>query len=522
MNGKDIFLGLQFVGDDLVEEAEVIHFSDQARSYTSAHEKKRGTFEKNTYAKSRRTLLVAIVCLLALLLASCGVAYMLSLRQLTLGTETVPIPESSPISENSPEDSASETQLTVFSLQGIEGTPNYQASREWLAFTQSYTPSAGGYWDSDPAYWAYSVQDQTMVDKLDEICAKYGLSIIGKPWHEQIDCNQFLPLLSIDSLLKPGTDAALSIPAGRYFPGGSFTIYGTLSLGEASEMFTYQCVKKDVFYDVFGYTNPDTVAERNYTTSDGVPLLFLESEQSSMILADREDCFLSLSITLTGSITLEQIAECFDFTISPQAPDPAAADAREQASNEEISNMQGDPNICRRPTYTEYVQDLIRAAEFQKSWYAENPEYTQPEETYTFYDADGNGTQELLILYNGYITSIVGMKDGITDEGKSYHLLPYEDHVFIHWPGDEPNFHGEYWYHIFRFENNDDPVFSNPKERSIVRLKKDAQGNWWRTSSTDHYAEFDTQITGDEAQAILDSYKPITLETHPLSEFREP
>ena len=518
MNGKDIFLGLQFVGDDLVEEAEVFHFSARAKNHAAAHEKKRGAFEEKTYAKSRRTLLVAIVCLLALLLAGCGVAYMLSLRQLTLGTETVPIPENSPISKGKPEDNTSETQLTVFSLQGIEGTPNYQASREWLAFTQSYTPSAGDYWDSDPAYWAYSVQDQTMVDKLDEICAKYGLSIIGKPWHEQIDCNQFLPLLGIDSLLKPGTDATLSIPAGRYFPGGSFTIYGTLNLGDAAEMFTYQCVKKDVFYDVFGYTNPDAVTERNYTTSDGVPLLFLESEQSGMILADREDCFLSLSIMLDGNVSLDKIAECFDFTIQPQAPDAAAADAREQASNAEIISTQDDPNRYRRATYAEYVADLIQSEERGR---ATDPGYTPPVWTYAFYDADGNGTDELLIFRDGYICSIVGMKDGVTDEGKVYDLVPCEDRVFIDWPIGADAL-GDYWYDIFRFANNDDPVFSTPKERIIVRLKKDANGNWWRTSSTDRYAEFDTQITEDEAQAILDSYKPITLETHPLSEFREP
>ena len=518
MNGKDIFLGLQFVGDDLVEEAEVFHFSARARSNALAHEKKRGAFEEKTYAKSRRTLLVAIICLLALLLAGCCVAYMLSLRQLTLGTETVPIPESSPISESSPENSASETQLTVFSLQGIEGTPNYQASQEWLAFTQSYTPSGGDYWDSDPAYWAYSVQDQTMVDKLDEICARYGLSVIGKPWHEQVDCNKFLPLLGIDSLLKPDTDATLSIPAGRYFPGGSFTIYGTLNLGDAAEMFTYQCVKKDVFYDVFGYTNPDTVTERNYTTSDGVPLLFLESDQCGMILADREDCFLSLSFTLDGNVSLDKIAECFDYTIQPQAPDAAAADAREQASNAEIISTQDDPNRYRRATYAEYVADLIQSEERGR---ATDPGYTPPVWTYAFYDADGNGTDELLIFRDGYICSIVGMKDGVTDEGKVYDLVPCEDRVFIDWPiGADAGW--EDWYDIFRFANNDDPVFSTPKERIIVRLKKDADGNWWRTSSTDRYAEFDTQITEDEAQAILNSYKPITLETHPLSEFREP
>lgn len=465
---------------------------------------------------ARKIWLVAAVIALALLLAGCGIAYVLSLRQLELGTQTIPLPTDA--SQNGTAPTETEMQLTVFSLQGIEGTPNYQANQEWLAFTQSYTPSGGEYWDSDPAYWAYSVRNQTMVDKLDEICAKYGLKVIGKAWHEQVDCNKFLPLLGIDSLLKPDTDAALSIPAGRYFPGGSFTIYGTLNLGDAAEMFTYQCVKKDVFYDVFGYTNPDAVTERNYTTSDGVPLLFLESEQSGMILADREDCFLSLSITLDGNVSLDEIAECFDFTIQPQAPDAAAADAREQASNAEIISTQDDPNRYRRATYAEYVADLIQGEERSR---ATDPEYTPPVRTYAFYDADGNGTDELLIFYGDRIGSIVGMKDGVTDEGKSYTLIPCEDHVFIDWPRGS-YVHGEYWYHIFRFANNDDPVFSNPKERSIVRLKKDAEGNWWRTSSTDHYADFDTRITEEEAKAILDSYTPIQLETHPLSEFKEP
>lgn len=210
-----------------------------------------------------------------------------------------------------------------------------------------------------------------------------------------------------------------------------------------------------------------------------------------------------------------KMAECFDFTIQPQAPDAAAADAREQASNAEIISAQDDPNIGRRATYAEYVTDLIQGDERNR---ADDPGYTPPVRTYAFYDADGNGTDELLIFDDGYICGIVGMKNGVTDEGKVYHLVPCEDRVFIEWDVVEDGI-GEDWYHIFRFANNDDPVFSNPKERSIVRLKKDAEGNWWRTSSTDHYAGFDTRITEEEAKAILDSYTPIHLETHPLSEF---
>ena len=134
---------------------------------------------------------------------------------------------------------------------------------------------------------------------------------------------------------------------------------------------------------------------------------------------------------------------------------------------------------------------------------------------------DGNGTEELLIFYNGYIGSIVGMKNGITDEGKVYRLVLCEDNILVDWP-EGPNGLGEYWYHIFRFANDGDPVFSNPKEQSIVRLKKCADGTWWRTSSTEHYAEFDTEISEAEAMDILNSYKPVDLETRPLTEFEEP
>lgn len=80
----------------------------------------------------------------------------------------------------------------------------------------------------------------------------------------------------------------------------------------------------------------------------------------------------------------------------------------------------------------------------------------------------------------------------------------------------------EYWYHIFRFADDGDPVFSNPKEQSIVHLKKCADGTWWRTSSTDHYAEFDTEISEEEAMEILNSYKPVELQTMPLTQFEEP
>ena len=84
-----------------------------------------------------------------------------------------------------------------------------------------------------------------------------------------------------------------------------------------------------MFYDVFGYVDADDLSQRNYTTTDGVDLLLLESNQSGMILADRDDCFFSLCIDMAENVALEQIVECFDFTVHANPPDAAAADARE-------------------------------------------------------------------------------------------------------------------------------------------------------------------------------------------------
>ena len=367
MNGQKMLIAFSYIDRKLIAESE--------QSAPVSIQKA----PRPTHRSAKHVWLIAAAVALMLLLVGCGVLYVLRLQDMKIGEETV--------SQTLPSDSPSEsTTLDVISLQGIQGTPTYLAAQEWLSYTQGYTPSGGDSWDSPPEYWAYSVQNQEMVDKLNAICEKYGLKIIGKPWHEQIDCTPFLSLLGVDSLLKPNAEATLSIPAGRFFPGGSFTIYGTLTLSGAEYPFTYHCVKKDVFYDVFGYLEPSSVSQQNYTTADGVNVLLLKSSSSGMILVDRENQFLTLGID--GDAPLEQIAECFDFTVHPNAPDTAAADAREQASQEEMLSRMGDPNIGRRPTYAEYVQDLIRGDEMNRS-----EDYTPPVSSYAFYDLDGNGTE---------------------------------------------------------------------------------------------------------------------------------
>lgn len=490
MTGKDLLVELGNISQRYYDEAENESVSATHRSF-------------------RRPLLAAAVIAMTLLLVGCAVTCLLRMQILKIGNDTLTRTEldsrGNPIKET-------QVLMEILSSQGIKGTPNYLANQEWLQFVQSYTPELEDDWDLEEDYWAYGVQDQTMVDKVDEICGKYGLQVIGKPWHEHSDCMEFLPLLGVDHLLKPNSNMELMIPQGRFFPGGSFNVYGSLALPDGTVLpdLSFDYIKKDVFYDVFVYLNRDIVTERNYTTKEGIDLLLLESPESGMILLDREDCFITLSIGLREDVALEDIAEQFDYSVRTGIPEAEAAAAREQASIDAANA--DDPFAGRfvRDTYEEYVEDVL----WSDRWKLQNGFTAEeiPERGRLLYDLDGNGEEELLIFQDGYIQSIISKKDGKTTEGKTYHMTLCENNVLIDVMELTP---GETWYHIFCFADDGNPVFSNPKERSIVRLKvKD--GSWWRTSSTDHYAEFDTQITEAEAMELLNAYKPVKLNILPM------
>lgn len=507
MKGEKMLIGLSYIDRKFIDESE-----NDTVSGKKLHESSKQEANISMKRTIKRPLLIAAIIALMLFLMGCAVVAYLRMENLKIGEYSLPSTVIGPTEANAGEETIP-SKLEVLSMQGILNSPQYLAGQEWLAFTQSYEPSSQAGWESSPEYWSYTVLDQAMADKLDGICAKYGLHLIGKPWHETIDCTHFLKLAGIDSLVKHDSAAQIWLPQGRFFPGGSFTVYGYLTPeGENKKIeLTYHLVQKDVFYDVFAYVNADTTTQRNMTTVDGVEILLLEAEASSMILVDREDCFLSITLGSVGDTSLETIANCFDFSIVATPIDASAADAREQA------NIDSDPykDIGRRSTYAEYIEDLLYGASIHANTSSPNPETG-----YVFYDLDGNGVQELLIvnMESGRISCAVAMVNGKTDEGKSYSMELYEDNILI----DHVPYMGETAYHIFRFANNGDPMFSNPKEVSIVRLRKDTDGIWWRTSSTDHYADFDTQITEDEAMSILNAYKRIELDVRPITEFVEP
>ena len=76
MNGKDIFRGLQYIGDDLIENAETGQFPAQNQE------------SGKTHRPIRRPLLIAALIALLLLLVGCAVVYVLKLENVKIGTGT--------------------------------------------------------------------------------------------------------------------------------------------------------------------------------------------------------------------------------------------------------------------------------------------------------------------------------------------------------------------------------------------------------------------------------------------------
>ena len=118
---------------------------------------------------SKRLVLIAAIIALMLLLVGC-VAYILGLKDVYVGEYTY-------------DAGFGETGVSnSISLQGFVGTPNYQAAKEWNDYLSTCDPSdpdvIPGY-ESSMEYMAYLCYTPEMEAKIDEICDKYGLQVLG-------------------------------------------------------------------------------------------------------------------------------------------------------------------------------------------------------------------------------------------------------------------------------------------------------------------------------------------------------
>ena len=329
MNGKDIIWSLKNVSDSLVEEAEYGVCPVRTERQLQI-EKSRRMF--------RRPLLVAAIIGLLLLLVGCAV-YFYRLEQLVLmdHSEEVVITfaeEKEEITETEtlPETTAGPCVVEqVLSLQGYEGSPAYNALLEWLTYATEYTiqnPELRFSTDFQrpEAYTKYPCYSQDMVDKVDEICDKYGLHLLGTS----------LFIMDAEGMEEHGLSGVLSEEAmprcfyGHLYQDGSFIASGELEIPgdyEKTVQFQMHNIKKDAFYGTpLGLNNISDFVQWNYTTQDGYVALLALNERTGLIFAENEGRFVSIIIeevpdagmVFSGLPTekkfLEMVCDCFLFS----------------------------------------------------------------------------------------------------------------------------------------------------------------------------------------------------------------
>ena len=471
----------------------------------------------------RRLWLVGAVIGLMLLLVGCTVAYVLRLQDLKVAEYRPTTP--TVYDENGDVISlptlAPRTQIT---LQGA----NQEALAEWNSFCRDYDPDGAIVTANDnnelgipnPYYIPYGCYSWEMVNKLDEIVQKYDLKLLSP----DVGCQSYESSVLFSSLGIDGLfHGDVEYLSGYFYPEGTFKI--ELLFRPDTDQWPYEDNLASYYYSVKEYFDPvyyevadlENCTQWNYTRSDGRTVLLVMNDEWARIIADLQDALVTVSfasskwdggtkVQMTQS-ALEQISEQFDFSIQPHPADMTKVDALMEAAQAayEAERAAAAENLYTKG-YEQYIQQKLEKA-------AAHSTRMRDGLFYALCDLNGDGVMELLSGGKASLWEILSMRDGKSyqyadcEKISSLAALQFtvcENHVLeLERIRDNS---AEIWYY-FRaeaegltylegLEKNEDTWYSLPVSP---------------TEGPD--AEVRTEITEQQAQAIIASYVP--LETQP-------
>lgn len=349
MNGKDLFRGLNDVGNDLIENAQFGQFPTETEKT-----------EKNVSTRRliRRPFLIAAIIALMVILMGCAAVYMLSMRGIHIGQQQAYQdvfaydPESGQAVAYLGQETVTEEVLT---LAGMKGSRNYQAAQEWFEFKQTYDPNneirssaLGNLPEFPPEYASYHIYSQEMKDKLDEIIEKYELKLIGRTVPFKTE-ELTLKALGLKDIVIPGTDAIMELDYAAYQECGNlnmdfnFILPGAADENDLETRCHIYYMHKDAFTeDVISLGEIETWKEWNYTTASGANVLIFRSptDWRGYIFCDMPNYTVTLRFAfiyeqyttcITGKTVheqefmtdqqIERLADAIDFSIEPQLVD---------------------------------------------------------------------------------------------------------------------------------------------------------------------------------------------------------
>lgn len=495
MNGKDIFLGLKYVGGDLIEEAEKARFPAQSD-------------RRNARQNIPRPLLIAAIIALMLLLMGCAWAVM-RLQHLTIREETSGIPT---------ETSVNGERINVISIQGFMGTDSYAAFKEWQDFLSAYDPDhsilyANNNYQAPEAYFSYGCYSQEMTDKIDEICEKYHLQPLGAPWFFD-RAEDVFDAVGIKSVFSE--NAGIENSSGYCYRDGTFNIEGMLELtGQRSEQvsFGFRSVQKTAFDGVSrNIGNVDAYDQWNYTMRDGTTVLLASREELGLIIVDKEDSFITVGVGVFangspfGNIPeerafLEAVCEEFDFTYRTQPADSAKADALHQAQLEREAT-EDDLHVSGGRIDQTYLGSYAGWIDYMVD------EMNDQDLEYALIDINGDGVEELLLRceheegFDGNKNSFFAL---YTMEDGQIETIIRASNLYLCEGGVIDN-----GYTNSHYYNKIDGGLE-----SVVYSK----GKWYKSDNWLDENEPIVVTTEEEAKAIIAKYPRIDIDFRPVEDF---
>lgn len=471
----------------------------------------------------KRLWLIAAVIALCLVLVGCAVVYALGLQDMAFGQK-----------HQEYDDGFSQT-VTLLSIQGVQGTPGYQATKEWYEWLETYDQDMSVYHseeafseDFGEEYWAYNLYSREMKDKLDEICQKYGLELLGKMYSDP-DVEAGYQALGISGVFRPGAQVEADWREIDYYGGGSFRLEDHVTLaGQIERIVTFWCHRKNAFSDLYASVGPEgTYEEWTYTTSYGVEVLMVldygGARGNATMYAEHGDYVYLLTISefedvpLPDQAGLEAYAECFDFSVEPQRiteADISAVEARREEADQAAEKEEyyyARFRFCKDNNSILYPREgYDESIEAYLTYVREHDDGRRT--CYALWDIDSDGEEEVFLgKEDGDLIEMLKMEDGVV----SIRFCDYvcqgnvlEDYfTYGFYPNGETTTRREGSGHVYK--DIDGMV--------LFRLLYDDETGTWRQGSK--YWDSATDITEEKAREIIARYPRLELEMVPLFQY---
>lgn len=272
----------------------------------------------------------------------------------------------------------------------------YKAALEWAKVLKPYEkygvngpPTVSA---MPEPYFEYHCYNNEMKEKLDFICEKYGLSLVGESDFVE-DYTELLSYTGGRNILRKREDVHYSVYGGWYYSDGGFRSGGEITMYQDTLWpypidFEFQCVPKTTFDELMVYVvSFQNYESWEYTASNGVPVLIAKAEEYAYLFAETEDSVLFIRVNdqnlgdnrifeMTMSReALEAFAEAFDFSMSVDAeitvqePPPDPNRIRVLDDTDLYSAPHENANIIGTLSAGE-VHELVKADHFNGSQWA--------------------------------------------------------------------------------------------------------------------------------------------------------